>query len=224
MPVTRLATSSRMNAATLSSGGGSQSSFASRVSFQCSQIRRLSSVRRSTSGKPCARANRSAPSPTKETMPGALHHQAGDGGGVHDVADRGHGTAAVSRPVHDRRVELDDAVFVGKTSVADRVILGVGFDDRHAFDRGVERIVAGFQKLHRLRRLPASRCRWPPRSASCHRSASGARPDRQGAQTRGRSCADEAPPVHRASHDRVTFVLQTLVAAHRLNTERCSAA
>src|SRR5208337_3592008 len=38
VPVTRLATVSRTNAATLSSGGGSQSSLGSRVSFQCSQI------------------------------------------------------------------------------------------------------------------------------------------------------------------------------------------
>ena len=64
VPVTRLATVSRTKAATLSSGGGSQSSFGSRVSFQWSQICRLSSVSRSISGKPCALANRSAPSPT----------------------------------------------------------------------------------------------------------------------------------------------------------------
>ena len=163
---------------------GSQSSFASRVSFQCSQIRRLSSVRRSTSGKPCARANRSAPSPTKQTVPGALHHDASHGGGVHDVADRGHRTATVGRPVHHGGIQLDDSVFVGKTSVTDGVVFGIGFHDRNAFDRRVERIIAALQELHRLRdrtqavaagdddrSFPAGRLlAVPPRSPVCSNS------------------------------------------------------
>ena len=107
---------SRMKAATFSSAGGSQSSLGSRVSFQWSQICRASSVSRLTSGKPCARANRSAPCADEQAMAAPLHDQPGDGRRVHDVADRGHRAAAVGRPVHDGGIELDDAVLVGQSA------------------------------------------------------------------------------------------------------------
>ena len=60
VPVTRFLMYSCTNDATASSGGGTQSSLGSWVSFQCSQICRASSVSRLTSGKPWRRANRSA--------------------------------------------------------------------------------------------------------------------------------------------------------------------
>ena len=116
VPVTRGVSASRMKAATFSSGGGSQSSLGSRVSFQCSQICRASSVSRLTSGKPCARANRRRPGADQQAVAGPLHHQPGDGRRVHDVAERRHRAAAVGRPVHDGGVELDHAVFVGQSA------------------------------------------------------------------------------------------------------------
>ena len=51
---------------------------------------------------------------------------------------------------HDGGVELDDTVFVGQTAIADRMILGVGFHDRHPLDRRVERIMSGLDQVHRL--------------------------------------------------------------------------
>ena len=77
----------------------------------------------------------------QQAMPGALHDQPGDGRRVHDVADRGHRAAAVGRPVHDGGVQLDDAVLIGQTAQAHRVVLGIGLDDRHPLDRRVERVV-----------------------------------------------------------------------------------
>ena len=71
VPVTRLAMYSRTKAATFSSGGGSQSSLGSRVSFQCSQICRASSVSRLISGKPWARANRGHPRQPKGSVASA---------------------------------------------------------------------------------------------------------------------------------------------------------
>ena len=77
----------------------------------------------------------------QQAMPRALHHQPGDGRRVHDVADRGHRAAAVGRAVHDGGIELDHAVLVGQAAEADRVVLGIGLDDRHPLDRRVERVV-----------------------------------------------------------------------------------
>ena len=206
VPVTRLASASRMNAATFSSGGGSQSSLGSRVSFQCSQICRLSSVSRLISGNPCALANRSAPSPTSRQCRVALHDQAGDGRGVHDVADRGHRAAAVGRPVHDGGVELDDAVLVGETAVADRVVLGVGLHDRHALDRRVERVVPLLDQLHRLLDRPqAVAAGDDDRLLGCRRASTGAAPMASVLKLAAAVEAMKSASAHRALHRSISL-------------------
>ena len=132
----------------MSTGGGSQSSLGSWVSFQWSQISRASSVSRLISGKPCAAGEPQRPLADQEAVPGALHHQSSDRGGMHDVADRGHRAAAVGRSVHDGGVELDDSVFIGEAAVAHRVVLGIGLDDRHPLDRRVQGVVPLLDQLH----------------------------------------------------------------------------
>jgi hypothetical protein len=77
-------------------------------------------------------------------------HLQSDAGGVADVAERRHRAGLVRRAVHDRGVELDDAVLVGQPAVADRHVLGVVL---HFVDAGhdrVQRIAAAAQQRHGL--------------------------------------------------------------------------
>ena len=142
VPCLRMPKNSRTTGSSSSSGGGTQSSSLPLVSFQWSQIFRESSVSRFSSGKPCALANLRAPFADEQAVVGPLHHQPGDGRGVHDVPDRGDRAAAVGRPVHDGGVELDDAFLVGDAAVADGLVVRVGLDDRDPGDRRVERVGA----------------------------------------------------------------------------------
>ena len=86
----------------------------------------------------------------KQAVVGPLHHQPGDGGGMDDVSERGHAASGVGRPVHHGGVELDDPFLVGQPAETHRVVGRIGLDDRHAFDRGVHRVVAGVHQLDRL--------------------------------------------------------------------------
>ena len=120
------------------------------VSFQWSQILRASSVSRFDLGEAVRPGELQGPLADEQAVVGPLHHQPGDGRGVHDVPERGDGAAAVGRAVHDGGVELDDALLVGDAAVADGVVGRVGLDDRDALDRRVERVGAGLDQLHRL--------------------------------------------------------------------------
>lgn len=84
----------------------------------------------------------------EEAMVGALHDEAGDGGGVEDVAEGGDGAAGVGGAVHDGGVEFDDAVFVGDAAETDGVVGGVGLDNGDAGDGGVEWIGAVLKLTH----------------------------------------------------------------------------
>jgi hypothetical protein len=77
-----------------------------------------------------------------------LHHGPGDGRRMQDIAQGGHASAAVGRPVHDGGVELDDPVLVGRAPEADAVIVRVGLDDGHARDRRVEGVGPLLDQLH----------------------------------------------------------------------------
>ena len=140
-----------------------------------------SSVSRSISGKPCALANRSSPrqleavprTPASPTAPRPRDARCC----AARPPSRRHG-----RPVHDGRVELDDSVFIGQAAIADRMIVGIGLDDRHPLDRGVEWIVARFiaSSLFNSRQaIAAGHDHRSRRRPACPRG-----PDRQGAQTR----------------------------------------
>ena len=67
---------------------------------------------------------------------------------MHDVAQAGHAGAAVGRAVHDRGVQLDDPVLVGRAPEADAMIVRVGLDDGHAGDRRVHRVGPLLDHLH----------------------------------------------------------------------------
>jgi len=86
----------------------------------------------------------------EQAVIGPLHDQPGDGGGVHDVPDRGDRASSVGRAVHDGGIEFDDAFLVRDAAVADGPVLRIGLDDRDAGDRRVERVGAGLEQLHRL--------------------------------------------------------------------------
>ena len=58
---------------------------------------------------------------------GALHDHAGHRNGMSDFLDGGDAAGVVTM-VHDAGVELHDAVRVGRTAEADRMVGGVGFD------------------------------------------------------------------------------------------------
>ena len=150
VPCSRMPKNSRTTGSSSSSGGAIQSLSLPLVSFQWSQILRASSVSRLTSGKPWRARELQGALADEQAVVGALHHDPGDGRGVHDVAERGDRAAAVGRAVHHGGVELDDAFLVGDAAVADGVVVGVGLDDRDAFDRGVERVGAGLDQLHGL--------------------------------------------------------------------------
>ena len=105
---------------------------------------------------------------------GPLHDQPGHLGRVLDVPQRGHGPGRVGRPVHDRGVELDDAVLVRQPAVADRHVVRVVLDDVHAGDHGVEGIAARLEDLHGLFRGPeAVAAGHGPRPGRCRRRRAG---------------------------------------------------
>jgi hypothetical protein len=61
---------------------------------------------------------------------------------------RGDCAAASGWAVHDRRVEFDDAIFVGESAIADAVIFWVVFDDNDTFDDGVEGVTPLLDQFH----------------------------------------------------------------------------
>ena len=89
--------------------------------------------------EPVSPGEAQGPAADEHDVVGSLHDQLGHPRGVFDVSQGGHCSAVVRRPVHDRGIELDFAVFVGQSAETHAVILGIGLDDIHARDDRVER-------------------------------------------------------------------------------------
>ncbi len=130
----------------------------------------------------------------------ALHDEAGDGGWVEDVADRGDGTATVGCAVHDGRVELNHAVFVGHATVADGVVGGVGLDDRNADDGGVEWVVAFLEEFHDLVDNVGAGVARSDQGPHCPRFALGLGTDGERGQADGGGRLQEHPAIDRVFH------------------------
>ena len=90
----------------------------------------------------------------------ALHDELRDLRRRLDALERADGARAHRPPVHDARVELDDAFLVRDAAVPDAHVVRVELVDVHADDRRVERVVALDERLPRgLRGLDAVRGR-----------------------------------------------------------------
>jgi len=74
----------------------------------------------------------------KQVMIGLVHDGPSDQRGCADAFEAGDGAGAFERAVHDRGVELHDAVRVGQAAVSDAVVVGIELDDVDARDDGVE--------------------------------------------------------------------------------------
>jgi hypothetical protein len=70
---------------------------------------------------------------------GGVHDQLGDLRRMHDVLDRTDRSSIVGGAVHTSRIQADVAAFIGEAAVADRHIVGVGFDDSYPANRSTDR-------------------------------------------------------------------------------------
>ena len=112
MPVTRFLMDSCTKDATAPTGGGTQSSLGSWVSFQCSQINRASSVSRLTPENR-GPANRSAPSPTSRQCRVRFMTSRATAAGWMMLRIEATEAATMGRPVHHGRVESHHTVLIG---------------------------------------------------------------------------------------------------------------
>jgi hypothetical protein len=71
-----------------------------------------------------------------------VHHLLRDERRRPHAFDARHRPGALARPVHARRVELDDAVGVRQPAVADARIFGIELDDVDARDQRIEDVLA----------------------------------------------------------------------------------
>src|SRR5262245_37853755 len=65
-----------------------------------------------------------------------------------DAMEVGHRSGAARRPVHHARVQLDLAIFVRQSAIANGVVVGVILDDVDARDHRLKRVSALFQHPH----------------------------------------------------------------------------
>jgi hypothetical protein len=75
-------------------------------------------------------------------MIGALHDGLRDERRRLDAFEGRDGAGALRRPVHARRIELDDSLAIGQPAISDARILGIELDDVDAGDERLENVGA----------------------------------------------------------------------------------
>ena len=82
---------------------------------------------------------------------GLFHDELGEAGDVFYVANAGDAAGAARRPVHQARVEFDNALLVGQAPETDGVIFRIVLDEGDSGDYGIESVCTAAHQTHGAR-------------------------------------------------------------------------